>query len=103
MEVAVEVTTVHDLQTLVRGRRTVLKKTQGALGREAGVSRKWVSDFERGVSISVELPQLLKVLAALDLVVEVKSDPASSSSPAGLDRGADDLDDILERYTSRND
>lgn len=65
------VTTVHGIQSLVRGRRTALKKTQAALAREAGVSRKWVSDFERGVSISVELPQLLRVLSALDLTIEI--------------------------------
>lgn len=95
-----EVATVHEIQALVRGRRTALKKTQDVLARDAGVSRKWVSDFERGVSISVELPQLLKVLAALQLVIEVRPATVKTDSPAGADREAD-LDQVLEHYTGK--
>jgi len=94
METALEVTTVHQIQALLRGRRTALKRTQSTVARDAGVSRKWVSDFERGVSISVELPQLLKVLVALDLAVDIT--PAAAPSEGG--RQGVDLDDLLERH-----
>lgn len=97
------VTTVHGIQSLVRGRRTALKKTQSALAQDAGVSRKWVSDFERGVSISVELPQLLKVLAALDLDVDIAPRSAEASRQPGANDGDSDLDEILEKYASKGD
>jgi len=93
-----EVTTVHEIQALVRGRRTALNKTQGALAGDAGVSRKWVSDFERGVSISVELPQLLKVLAALDLAIDITPVTADSSRLPGMSSQDTDLDELLERH-----
>lgn len=93
---------MHGIQALVRGRRTALQKTQSALAKEAGVSRKWVSDFERGVSISVELPQLLKVLSALDLVVEITSRSTDSSRQPGVDHGETDLDEILKQYAGES-
>lgn len=98
-----KVTTVHELQALVRGRRAALSQTQGALARDAGVSRKWVSDFERGVSISVELPQVLKVLSALDLDIDITPMSPDSGIRPAADHPDTDLDEILKLYASKTE
>lgn len=95
---AVKVTTVHQIQALLRGRRTALNRTQGVVARDAGVSRKWVSDFERGVSISVELPQLLRVVAALDLSLDLTPVVAGAASTSQAVSQDVDLDGLLERH-----
>lgn len=59
---------VHDLAAAVRGRRRNLGLTQAALASAAGVSRKWVSDFERGKP-GAEVSAVLAVFDALGLVL----------------------------------
>lgn len=97
------ISTVRQVQALIRGRRTELKLSQEHRAGLAGVSRKWLSEFERGATTAVELPLVLRVLAALGLTVEIS--PAES---AGRDRtsgdqvhGELDLDDVLRAYASR--
>ena len=98
------VTTVHQVQALVRGRRRDLGLSQESLARSAGTSRKWLSEFERGTTTAVELPLVLRVLAALDLAVDVR--PIQSSAThllAGSDQGSElDLDEVLSTYTNRD-
>lgn len=99
----VEVSTVRQIQALVRERRRQLALTQERLAGLAGVSRKWLSEFERGTTTAVELPLLLRVLAALSLTVDI-----TAADSAGRAEGTDteatdevDLDDLLHAYRSR--
>jgi HTH-type transcriptional regulator/antitoxin HipB len=64
------ITSSGQLQTLARDRRLSSKQTQAAVATLAGVSRKWLSEFERGKE-SADLSLVLRLLAALGLVVQV--------------------------------
>lgn len=76
------VTSVRDLQTLVRARRKRAGLTQDELAERVGVSRKWVYSFETGTPKGVELSLVLRLLAALDLAVDVsESDEAPARRP----------------------
>jgi len=85
--------TTHDLAAVVRGRRLDLGWTQAGVAERAGVSRKWVSDFETGKA-SVDLATVLRLLEILDIPLEVGGAP-----PAGSDTV--DLDEVLDRYLRR--
>ena len=69
-----------------------LQLSQDQLAQRAGVSRKWVYEFEAGKP-HAELGHLLRVLDALDLQLDV-SPRSSSSDPV---QGGVNLDAILER------
>jgi HTH-type transcriptional regulator/antitoxin HipB len=77
----------------VRGRRLQLRLSQDQLAQRAGVSRKWVYEFEAGKP-HAEFGLLLRVLDALDLQLDVSPRSASSESA----QGAVNLDAILERH-----
>ena len=98
-----QVTTVHQYQALVRGRRKDLGLSQDLLARSAGVSRKWLSEFERGATTAVELPLVLRVLAALGLAVEIGANQETSGDRSvGQEQSPElDLDDVLRDYSSR--
>lgn len=98
------VTTVHHLQALVRGRRRDLGLSQEFLARRAGISRKWLSEFERGTTTAVELPLVLRVLAALDLAVDITTNqPRVGDLSAESDHDSElDLDKALRDYTNRD-
>jgi y4mF family transcriptional regulator len=87
------VLSTHDIASAVRGRRMELGVTQADLARRAGLSRKWVYDFESGKP-SAELGRVLAVLDVLGLHLEVG---AAAETPAG-DPAAVDLDQLLEEY-----
>ncbi len=98
-----QATTVHAIRAVVRGRRKELGLSQETLARSAGTSRKWLSEFERGTTTAVELPLVLRVLAALDLAVDItanRTTPATRST--GQEHNAElDLDEVLRDYASR--
>lgn len=98
-----KVTTVHQIQTLVRGRRQELGQTQERTARKAGVSRKWLSDFERGATVAAELPLVLRLLTALGLRVDITDDSPSAIDPSPEAEPPTDLDDLLERFTTGED
>ena len=80
------VTEGWQLQALTRDRRLALGLSQEAVAIRAEVSRKWVSEFERGKP-SADLSLVLRLLAALGLQVEVHSpeseeDDAAVASPS---------------------
>lgn len=76
--------TVHDLASLVRGRRLDAGWAQGELATRAGVSRKWVSDLERGKA-SVELAGVLRVIDALGIdLASTDPDTATDAGPRPL-------------------
>ena len=98
-----QVTTVRQLQALVRGRRTDLALSQGSVAETAGTSRKWLSEFERGATTAVELPLVLRVLAALDMTVLIAPNNAGPGAPAAAPDGnlELDLDEVLREYINR--
>lgn len=67
------------------------------------MSRKWLSEFERGTTTAVELPLVLRVLAALALSVDITAgDPVGHERATDTERGSEvDLDDLLRAYSSR--
>jgi HTH-type transcriptional regulator / antitoxin HipB len=89
--------TAHDIAALARGRRLDRGWSQAEVARRAGVSRKWVSDFETGKD-SVDLAAVLRLLDALD--VGLSSVDRASADEAGPRDGVD-LDDLLEEYSRR--
>jgi transcriptional regulator with XRE-family HTH domain len=90
--------TPRDLAALARGRRLDLGWTQRDLAARAGVSRKWVSDFERGAS-GGDLVTVLRLLDALGLVLEVGTEQAAP--PTAGDTHTIDLDAFLSNYLRR--
>jgi HTH-type transcriptional regulator / antitoxin HipB len=68
----VRVRSIRDLTAAIRGRREELGISQGQLAAAAGVSRKWVNEFEAGKP-TAEFGLLLRVLDALDLQLELSA------------------------------
>jgi HTH-type transcriptional regulator/antitoxin HipB len=87
------VRSIGEAAALIRGRRLELHLSQDQLAQRAGVSRKWVYEFEAGKQ-RAELGHLLRVLDALDLHLDVSPRNASATSSGGVV----DLDAILERH-----
>jgi HTH-type transcriptional regulator / antitoxin HipB len=90
------VRSIRDLAAAVRGRRQDAGFNQAQLAERAGVSRKWIYEFERGKP-TAELGLLLRVLDALDLRLDIR--PSPPSRPSAQDRGPQtvDLDAVLEQ------
>lgn len=86
---------------VVRGRRLELGLSQAQLARRAGVSRKWVYEFEAGKP-AAELGHVLRVLEALGLRLDLASDGAreapAAAPPAGPAAVVVDLDTLLEEH-----
>lgn len=98
-----QVTTVHHIRSLVRGRRKDLGLSQATVARSAGTSRKWLSEFERGATTAVELPLVLRVLAALDLDVDIGTNLGVAGLAPEVDRDSEmDLDEVLRDYSARH-
>lgn len=90
------VRTVRELGASIRSSRSARHLSQTDLAERAGVSRKWVSELERGKS-TVEVGRVLQVLDALDL--DVRLVPRPEPEPGG--DGRVDLDDHLREYGQR--
>jgi HTH-type transcriptional regulator/antitoxin HipB len=88
------VQSIRDLAAAVRGRRKDLGWTQAELAARAGVSRKWVYEFEAGKP-AAELRLILRVLDALGLLLEVGSEGAVQL-PAGS--AVTDLDALIDAH-----
>lgn len=86
-----DVRTISDAANVVRGRRAELGISQVELARRAGVSRKWIYEFEAGKP-GAELRFVLTVFRALDLRLSVG--PAGARESAGTA----DLDALLDDY-----
>lgn len=85
---------IHDLAAAVRGRRTDLGMNQAQLAELAGVSRKWIYEFEAGKP-TAEFGLLLRVLDELGLVLDLtpRSEAAVASTGATVD-----LDALLDEH-----
>jgi y4mF family transcriptional regulator len=92
-----KIKSIRNLAAAVRGRRRDLGLTQAELAELAGVSRKWVYEFEAGKP-SAELRLILRVLDALGLTLELGYQ-GEAHATAG-DRLAD-LDSLIEEHRSR--
>lgn len=86
---------VNDFAAMVRGRRRDLGLTQAQLATAAGVSRKWVYEFEGGKP-TAELGHVMRILDALRLYIDI-TDIDSHRNPANPD-----LDEILAEYLQRD-
>ena len=68
------VTKAEQLLTLIRGRRKSLELESRSLAGVAGVSKKFLSQFEN-LKVSVELDSLIKVTHSLGLLIPILDDP----------------------------
>ena len=64
--------TVNSIRLAARGKRRALELSQEQVAKRAGVSRKWLSEFELG-KVEVELGLVLRLLEVLDLEFTVES------------------------------
>jgi y4mF family transcriptional regulator len=82
------ISTIRDVAVTVRGRRTDLGLSQAELARRAGVSRKWISEFEAGKP-TAEFGLAIRVLdelgIALDLISGEDADPSRTANQVDLD------------------
>jgi HTH-type transcriptional regulator/antitoxin HipB len=88
----VKVRSINDLAAVVRGRRRDLGLSQAELAVRAGVSRKWIYQFEAGKP-TAELRLILRVLEALGLILDVTYD---EQAPGG--RQTRDLDTLIDEH-----
>jgi HTH-type transcriptional regulator/antitoxin HipB len=61
---------IRDVAAAMRGRRTDLGLSQAELARRAGISRKWISEFEAGKP-TAEFGLVIRVLDELGMVLDV--------------------------------
>jgi HTH-type transcriptional regulator/antitoxin HipB len=91
------VRSIRDLAAAVRGRRIDLGMSQADLAARAGVSRKWIYEFESGKSTAA-LGLLLRVLDALGLALELA--PVDDARAPGRGETVD-LDALLDEHRRR--
>ena len=85
---------IADFAASVRGRRVDLGLSQGDLAERAGVSRRWVNQFEAGGRATAEIGTILRVLDALSLGLRIDAIP---DTPNGQQPAGDvDLDVLLD-------
>ena len=91
-----KVRSIRDIAAAARGRRRSLGLNQGELAGRAGVSRKWISEFEAGKS-TAELGLVLRVLRELGFELDLSG--LSAKKPSDTP-GPIDLDELLDNYRS---
>lgn len=91
-----DIRSIRDLAAVMRGRRKDLGMTQVELARRAGVSRKWINEFERGKP-RAEFGLLLRTLDELGLALQLG---ARSQLPRSAPGDTIDLDVLLEEHRS---
>lgn len=94
-----EVRTPSALGALIRARRRELKLDQATLAARAGVSRPWLSAVEKGKP-TAELGLVLRTLAALGLILDIRAEGAQSDSPptVRVNLPQIDIDAIVDRH-----
>jgi HTH-type transcriptional regulator/antitoxin HipB len=91
------VRSIRDLAAAVRGRRIDLGLSQANLAAHAGVSRKWIYEFEAGKP-KAEFGLILRVLDALALSLELAPDDEARASG---ERKTIDLDALIDEHRAR--
>ncbi len=87
--------TIRDIANAARGRRIERGLSQAEAARLAGVSRKWLVEFEAGKP-TAQLLQVLRLLDALDLTLTVgRGSPGAPAPKASLD-----LDELLREQSA---
>jgi HTH-type transcriptional regulator / antitoxin HipB len=89
---------IRDIAAAVRGRRQDLGLNQADLAKRAGVSRKWLYQFEAGKPTAA-LGLVLRVLDELGLQLELRPPSAEETSSPG----AVDLDVLLRTVKGTQD
>lgn len=87
------ISTLRQLRNLVRGTRLEQRLSQKSLAERAGVSRKWLSEFERG-NPNAQLGLVLAVLDALQIYLTAHQLPAESPAPE-----TNAIEDFIDRST----
>ena len=85
----------RDVASAARGRRQDLRLSQAELAARAGVSRKWISEFEAGKT-TAELGLAIKVLAHLGLSFDLCDTPKGRGSKRTVD-----LDALLAAHNQK--
>jgi HTH-type transcriptional regulator / antitoxin HipB len=75
---------IRQIAVAVRGRRQDLRLSQAELASRAGVSRKWISEFESGKS-TAELGLVLRVLDELGLTLDLAQQGDTQDRPSAVD------------------
>jgi HTH-type transcriptional regulator / antitoxin HipB len=88
---------IRDFAAAVRGRRGDLGLSQADLAVRAGVSRKWIYEFEAGKP-NAELGLILRVMDALGIQLELGLDEQAPATVAGH---TVDLDALLDEYRAQ--
>jgi transcriptional regulator with XRE-family HTH domain len=88
------VRSIRDIAAAARGRRQELGLSQADLAKRAGVSRKWIYEFEAAKS-GAELGLVLRVLDELGVRLELLEPEAK---PATGDPDSIDLDTLLAKH-----
>jgi HTH-type transcriptional regulator/antitoxin HipB len=91
------VRSIRDLAAAVRGRRIDLGLSQASLAARAGVSRKWIYEFEAGKP-KAEFGLILRVLDALALSLELA--PSDDARASGEGETVD-LDALIDEHRGR--
>lgn len=86
--------TVNSIRVAVLGQRRALGLSQAQVAMRAGVSRKWLSEFEQG-KVTAELGLVLRLLESLDLEFSVAPKRVLPMPKANID-----LDELLSEYRS---
>lgn len=86
------VTSIGDAAAAVRGRRLDLALSQDQLARRAGISRKWVYEFEAGKP-KAEFGHALRVFEALGLHLELLKGRTHDGLASAID-----LDVLLDEH-----
>ncbi len=92
--------TLKQIATAVRGRRQDLGLSQAALAQRAGVSRKWVYEFEAGKP-TAELGLVLRIFDALgmDMVLAERDESQTTSDVSDATVA---LDKVLDKHGRQN-
>jgi HTH-type transcriptional regulator / antitoxin HipB len=75
------ISSIRGVAAAVRGRRLDLKLSQVELARRAGVSRKWISEFEAGKP-TAEFGLVMRVLDELGMVLDLISGEDAAAARA---------------------
>lgn len=92
---------IRDIAAAVRGRRKELGLSQDQLAKRAGVSRKWISEFEAGKP-TAELGLVLRVLDELGFRLELR-EGSDTDAARPRSRDAVDLDTLLDELRTSDD
>lgn len=83
------------LRTVISDRRTRARVTQDEVASALGCTRKWVSRFERGLSVpSFELVVAYAAFFGVGLFMEIEDDAADLGLPSKEIRKSKDLSDV---------